>query len=119
DGSSNPLLLPTNNIVLGGSGGDRSVTLTPLPNQFGTSTVTLTVTDTNFGAANTSFVLTVIPGNDSPTISGISDVTSRGGPGTGPITFKVGDPETPSDRLTVTGSSSNPDLVPNARIVFG
>src|SRR5207237_2940269 len=31
--SSNPSLLPTNNIVFGGSASNRTVTLTPLPNQ--------------------------------------------------------------------------------------
>ena len=36
-----------------------------------------------------------------------------------PIAFTVGDAETAAGSLTVSGSSSNPTLVPNANIVFG
>src|SRR5256885_9606605 len=43
--SSNTALLPNANIVFGGSGIDRTLTLTPASGQSGTSTVTLTVTD--------------------------------------------------------------------------
>jgi subtilisin-like proprotein convertase family protein len=57
--SSNTNLLPNANIVLGGSGSNRTVTLTPGANQTGTSTVTLTVTDGGGATASTSFLLTV------------------------------------------------------------
>ena len=56
--SSNTTLVPNANIVIGGSGSSRTVTVTPAFNQIGTTTITLTVSD---GAltASTSFVLTV------------------------------------------------------------
>lgn len=56
--SSNLTLLPVSNIVLGGSGADRTVTVTPVAGLTGTATVTLTVSD---GALSTeeTFVLTV------------------------------------------------------------
>ena len=56
--SSNTTVIPTANIVLGGSGANRTVTITPASGQSGTSTITLNVTD---GATTTSttFVLTV------------------------------------------------------------
>jgi hypothetical protein len=111
-------LLPTNNILLGGSGNNRTMTLTPLPNQSGSSIVTLTVTDPNFGAAQTSFVLNVIPMNEAPMISGIANVSISQEAGTSAIAFTVRDRETPASRLTVTGSSSNTGLVPNQNIVF-
>src|SRR5207247_818909 len=38
---------------------------------------------------------------------------------TGAIAFTVGDAETPAANLTVTASSSNTTLVPNANIVLG
>ena len=44
-GSSNPALVPAANIVFGGSGANRTVTITPAANQSGTATITLTVTD--------------------------------------------------------------------------
>jgi hypothetical protein len=42
--SSNPLLVPNTNIVFGGSGGSRTVTVTPLPDQSGAATITVSVT---------------------------------------------------------------------------
>lgn len=58
--SSNPSLLPTDQILLGGSGSNRTVTLMPASNQLGNATVTLTVSDGTLTASN-SFVLTVNP----------------------------------------------------------
>jgi autotransporter-associated beta strand protein len=55
-------------------------------------------------------------GNTAPTISAISNLSVPSGGNTGPLAFTVGDAETPGS-LTVTGSSSNPTLVPNANIV--
>ncbi|MGD2205172.1 MAG: Ig-like domain-containing protein [Anaerolineae bacterium] len=64
--SSNPGLLPPANIVLGGSGTARTVTLTPLPDLDGSATVTLTVSDGSL-EAQTAFDLAVSPANDPPT----------------------------------------------------
>src|SRR5258708_24531043 len=44
-GSSNQTLMPDANIVLGGTGANRTVTLTPAAGQAGTATITLTVSD--------------------------------------------------------------------------
>src|SRR4029077_12664178 len=59
--SSNPGLVPTGNIVFGGSGANRTVTVTPAAGQTGSATITVTVND---GPNNTStnFVVTVNPG---------------------------------------------------------
>lgn len=56
--SSNTTLVPLSGIVLGGSGADRTVTVTPVSGLAGTATVTITVSD---GALSTdeTFVLTV------------------------------------------------------------
>ena len=75
--SSNPTLVPTGNIVFGGSGANRTVTLIPAPDQPGTTTITLTVTDGNGGSANDTFVLTVIPVNDPPVVNAGPDVRYR------------------------------------------
>jgi hypothetical protein len=58
--SSNPVLLPNSNIVLAGTGTNRSVTLTPAAGQTGTATVALTVCDTSL-CTTASFQLTVNP----------------------------------------------------------
>lgn len=56
--SSNPALLPNSKIVFGGSGGNRTVTLTPAVNQLGTTMITIDASD---GVAVTSktFLLTL------------------------------------------------------------
>jgi hypothetical protein len=117
--SSNTTLVPNGNIILGGSGADRTVTIAPAANQFGTATITVTVTDLDGGTATDTFVLTVNAVNDLPTISDTADQTTNEDVATGVIVFTVGDVETPTASLTVTGSSSNTTLVPNGAIVFG
>src|SRR5439155_22843232 len=66
-----------------------------------------------------SFLLTVNAVNDAPTISIIAAQTISEDTATGALAFTVGDVETAAGSLTVTGSSSNTTLVPNANIVFG
>ncbi len=57
--SSNTTLVPATNIVLGGSGANRTVTVTPAANQSGTATITVTVTDAGGLTASDTFALTV------------------------------------------------------------
>jgi hypothetical protein len=117
--SSNPTLVPTANIVFGGSGANRTVTITPAAGQVGTSTITVSVSDGSLTATDT-FVLTVTaPANTAPTISNVTDRTVTTGTSTGAIAFTIGDAQTAPANLTVTGTSSNTTLVPNANIVFG
>ena len=56
--SSNTTLVPTANVVLGGTNPNRTVTVTPAAGQNGTSTITLSVTDGIF-TTSSSFVLNV------------------------------------------------------------
>ncbi|HXJ55654.1 MAG TPA: LamG-like jellyroll fold domain-containing protein, partial [Verrucomicrobiae bacterium] len=116
--SSNPTLVPSANMIFGGSGANRTVTVLPATNQNGTATLTLTVSD---GAltTGTSFVLTVTPVNDVPTITSLANQTIPANTSTPPLTFTVADVETAAGNLSVSGSSSNPTLVPNANIVLG
>src|SRR5207248_1132583 len=70
--SSNLALVPNANIVFGGAGGNRTVTVTPAANQTGTATITVTVTDADNGTAFDTFVLTVnVVANTPPTIADI------------------------------------------------
>lgn len=117
--SSNPALLPTNNIALGGSGNNRTMVLTPVPNASGTSAVTLTVTDGNSGSSNRTFTVTVLASNDVPAISSISDQTIAEDTATAALPFNVTDVETPAGSLLVTASSSSQAVVPNGNIVLG
>jgi carbonic anhydrase/acetyltransferase-like protein (isoleucine patch superfamily) len=55
--SSNTTLVPVSNIAFGGSGVERTVTVTPTVGGTGSATITLTVTDADFETAETRFLL--------------------------------------------------------------
>lgn len=61
--SSNTLLVPNSNIVLSGSGSERTVRITPVLNQSGTTTITVRL------VAETSFPLTVTAVADTPMLT--------------------------------------------------
>jgi uncharacterized protein YjdB len=94
------------------------VTVTPAPNQSGTATITATVSD-GAATAATSFVLTVTAVNDLPTISSVAGQTTGVGVAVGPLAVTVGDIETAAASLLLTGTSSNPTLVPAGNIALG
>ena len=71
--SSDQTLVPDASIVIGGSGAARTVTITPAPDQYGTVTITLRVSD-GFAVASDTFVLTVNPFNDAPTVSAPAEI---------------------------------------------
>ncbi len=54
-----------------------------------------------------------------PTITDVVDRATLESTATTAIPFTIGDAETPATSLTVSGTSSNTSLVPNANIVFG
>lgn len=114
--SSNTTLVPNTNIVVGGSGSARTLTITPAPNQFGTTTITVRVTDANNVSTTQSFVLTVNAVNDPPTITAVGDVSVNEDTPTAAIGFTIGDVETAAGSLTVTASSSNPQVVASSGI---
>ena len=64
--SSDTVLVPNANIVVGGSGSARTVTVTPAADRFGTATITLTVTDGGAMTATATFDVIVAAVNDKP-----------------------------------------------------
>jgi uncharacterized repeat protein (TIGR01451 family) len=96
-----------------------TVTYTPTANWNGIDVFTYTVSDTGNLTDNATVTVTVSPVNDPPTISEIPDQVIYENESTGPITFTIGDLETPPAELTLSGESSNAALVPNTHIVFG
>ncbi len=116
--SSNPGLVPEGNIVLGGSGANRTIAVQPVSNQSGVVTLTVTVSDGALTASE-SFVLTVTAPNTAPTITDIPNRTVAFGNSTGPITFAIGDAQTSASLLTLAVSSTNTALVPLGNITLG
>jgi hypothetical protein len=117
--SSNTALLNNSGIASGGSGANRTLTLTPIAGVVGTSTVSVTVTDCTGATTIDTFVLTVAAANINPTISDIADQYVDEDTPTTAIPFTIGDVETPVTNLVVSSSSSNTTLVTNANILFG
>jgi formylglycine-generating enzyme required for sulfatase activity len=114
--SSNTDLVPSANITFGGSGANRTVKVTPARGQIGAVTITVTVSD-GLSITNDTFILSV-NANTAPTISDIAALEITEGSDTGDLAFTVDDAQTAAGSLSVSGSSSNTTLVPNANIVF-
>ena len=68
--SSNTTLVPNGNLVFGGSGANRTLTITPATGQTGTSTITVNVND-GTSTTGTTFTLTVTGGSTVVTIGSI------------------------------------------------
>ena len=90
--SSNPTLVPIANVVVGGTGANRTVTVTPVASQVGTATITVTGGD-GVSTASDTFVVTVgaapvITSTSSYSgtvaVAGTNYVTATG---TGPISY--------------------------------
>ena len=114
--SSNTTLVPDENIVIEGEGGDRTVTVTPLEGEVGEATITLTVSGGAEPASSEFLVTVILP--DPPTITDIADQTTSANEPTEALAFTVGHEFADPGDLTVTGSSSNEDLVPVENIVI-
>ena len=116
--SSNPVLIPDANIYLSGSGSNRTVDATALPNQTGTAIIALTVSDGQ-AAGSTRFIVRVQTPDAVPSIESIPDQIVLIDQPTAAIQLQLTDSDTPLDALRMTGVSSNPTLVPNENIFFG
>ena len=117
--SSNAGFVPNANILLGGSGANRTVKVTPTTSQTGSALITVSVSD-GTNTTSTSFTLTVLASaNAAPTISGINDQVVNENQATAALSFTVADAETPAASLRITAASSNTSLVPSASISVG
>ena len=110
--SSNQTVMPDGNLVLGGSGASRTLKLTPVGGALGAAPILVTVTDGNGDSTVTWFYVTVEPGNQPPTITGLI-TTNMLGNTTKIFDFVVGDDSTPASSLVVSAVSGNTTLVPN------
>lgn len=75
--SSDQGVVADGGIVLGGTGADRTVTISPVPNASGFSDITITVTDPSGATASDTFRLTVNAVNDAPTIVAATGITRQ------------------------------------------
>ncbi|HKQ40105.1 MAG TPA: hypothetical protein VJ063_18675 [Verrucomicrobiae bacterium] len=59
--SSDQRVIPDENMVLGGTGANRTLTITPAPDQVGNAVITVTVTDSGYLTATRTFNAMVVP----------------------------------------------------------
>jgi uncharacterized repeat protein (TIGR01451 family) len=117
--SSNPLLLPEANIHFAGTGPNRTLSLFPAINQFGTTTITLTVRDPDGLSASETFELAVNAVNDLPTISDLGAQEINEDMASPALGLTIGDAETAASALRLSAESSDPVLIPLENILFG
>ena len=86
--SADPTIVPTNNIVFGGSDSNRTVTLTPVSGATGTVAITVFVSDEAGLTTNTTFQLTVqaTPPSATPALAVVGDGTISSGQDTQTLT---------------------------------
>jgi hypothetical protein len=76
------------------------------------------VANPDFGDLTVSQRASIVNWNAAPTISDVGNQSTTSGVATPPIAFTIGDLETPAADLTVTATSSNTALVPDANIAL-
>lgn len=120
--SSNPGLIPTPAVSYTSPNATGTLTFTPVALGFGTATVTVTVSDG--GASNNivtrSFLVTVNPVNQSPTLNALANVTINENAGVQTVNLSGISSGAANEvqTLTVTASSSNPGLIPNPTVAY-
>ncbi|MFN6997731.1 MAG: tandem-95 repeat protein, partial [Aquincola tertiaricarbonis] len=102
--SSNAALVRASDLVLGGSGANRTLTIRPQANASGTATITLAVSDGS-GSTLTTFLLTVGPVNDAPVAVG--DVATTPAGQTVRVDVLANDRDVEGHALTLVAASVN------------
>ncbi|HKS36835.1 MAG TPA: Ig-like domain-containing protein [Verrucomicrobiae bacterium] len=101
------------------SGQAPNLVYTPQTNYSGLDSFRFRVNDGAMNSTQATVSVTVTNLNTAPTISAIADQVTTQNVATAAIPFVVGDAQSASGNLTLSGVSSNPGLVPDANIVFG
>ena len=110
--SSDTNLVPPANVVFGGVGSNRSLTITPAANQHGDVLLTISVFD-GLAISKTSFTVTFQPVNDPPFLAPVPDFVMSEGQ-TLIHTNVAGDPERASQTLwfSLTGAPASATINP-------
>jgi hypothetical protein len=117
--SSDQTIVPDANIVAGGAGAPRTLTITPAGNAHGTVTITVRAVDDDADHTQQTFQLTVNSVNDAPTMTAIGPKTTAEDTPAPPIAFNVADIDDALADVTIVATSSDQTIVPDANIVAG
>ncbi len=111
--STNNTMVPTGNITLGGSGTNRTVTVTPANNTGGTATIIVSVSD-GIDTRWSAFPIWIY----LPTISSGAAQSLASGSASSPIPFTIGDSRVEPYILTMSATSSNTALIPSSGLTW-
>ena len=116
--SGNTAMTPNSRIAVTGTGSNRVITITPLPNTYGRSYVDVSVTDGTTTNAS-GFNLTVVAANDIPQATGLpATITLIAGTTSPTYSIGVSDIETSANALRVWAVSDNEILLPSANLAI-
>jgi hypothetical protein len=114
--SSNPALIPTPTVSYTSPNTTGSIAFTPVALAFGSATITVTVKDggTSNNIISRTFVVTVNPVNQPPTLNALANVTINESAGLQTVNLSgiTSGAANEIQTLTVTASSSDPALIP-------
>jgi hypothetical protein len=117
--SDNPARIPNPTVTYTSPGSAGTLTFTPAADANGTATFTVTVSD---GQTTTTrqFTVTVTAVNDAPTLDPLADRTIDEDAGTQTVILSgiTAGPPDESQGLTVTATSSNPNLIPTPGVSY-
>ena len=120
--SSNPNLIPNPAVSYTSPNTSGGLTFTPVANAYGTAIITVTVNDGQ--AANNlttrTFTVTVNPVNDQPTLNAIANITINEDASQQTVSLSgiASGATNEVQTLTVSASSSNPNLIPNPSVAY-
>lgn len=120
--SSNPSLVPNPTVSYTSPSATGTLSFTPVAFASGTANITVTVNDggSSNNVVSQSFLLTVIPVNQPPTLSPLFDLAIVENAGVQNINLSGISSGAPNEiqTLTVTAASSNPSLVPAPSVSY-
>lgn len=115
--SSNPALVAPGGLVFSGTGSSRLLTVTPVANASGTTTISVTLRDTAGLTTSSSFLLTVNSVNDAPIVSAVATQTTTVGTPRA-VTVTLSDADTLDTALTLSAASDNATVLPASGIAI-
>jgi hypothetical protein len=105
------LLIPDTNLQLNGTSNNRSITVAPLANKYGTAKITLSVKDTANVSATSQFDVEVTSIEDLPEVSGLPTAITMNEASEEVYSFTITDIDTPPASLQLSVSSDYVSIV--------
>ncbi|MDB6035818.1 MAG: Repeat family, partial [Verrucomicrobiales bacterium] len=116
--SSNPALVPLSAITLGGSGSNRTVTVTPVSNLSGFSQVTLGVSDGSGNTSSISFAVVVNPVDNGPTLNPIGNLVINEDSAAQVVNLSGISSGVLNQSVLVSATTGNPELIGNLAVTY-